>query len=63
VTHVVPDLHLFFVSGTMVDGKAISVHGTYVDWAYVGSATAYGLLFAACVMLLAMVTFSRRDFV
>ena len=62
-THVLPDLHLFFVSGGTVDGAAVSVHGHYVGWGYVGSAGAYGLLYSACVLVIAAVVFSRRDFV
>src|SRR5262249_27559126 len=42
-TLVLPDLHLFFVSGSVVDGAKVTVHGHYVGWDYVGSATAYGL--------------------
>ncbi len=62
-TGVIPDLHLFFVSGSTVNNLRVSVNGNYVDWAYVGSASAYGLLFAGCVLALAVLIFSRRDFV
>ena len=62
-TQIVPDLHLFFVSGQLLDGKWISVHGDYVGWGYVASASAYGVLFAACVLLVATIVFSRRDFI
>ena len=50
---MLPDLHLFFVSGSTVAGQRVSVHGSYVDWAYVAQATAYGVLFSACVLALA----------
>jgi hypothetical protein len=60
---VVPDLHLFYVSGSMVAGRNVTVHGDYVDWSYVASASAYGTLYAACALVLAMLLFSRRDFV
>ena len=63
VTHVLPDLHLFFVSGGQVDGVAMSVNATYVGWSYVAWTSGYGLGYAACVLLLATVIFSRRDFV
>jgi Cu-processing system permease protein len=59
---IVPDLHLFYVSGSMLGGRAVSVHGDYVDWSYVGSASAYGLLYAGCALALAMLLFARRDF-
>jgi ABC-type transport system involved in multi-copper enzyme maturation permease subunit len=62
--NVVPDLHLFFVSGGTVAGKTVSVNaGDYVSWGYVGSASGYGALYAGCVLLLAVLIFSRRDFV
>jgi ABC-type transport system involved in multi-copper enzyme maturation permease subunit len=58
-----PDLHLFYVSGSMVGGQVVSVHGSYVDWSYVALAGVYGALYAACALVLATVIFSRRDFV
>lgn len=60
---VFPDLHLFYVSGSMVGGQHVSVHGAYVDWAYVGMAGLYGAFYAAVALSLAMIIFSRRDFV
>jgi len=59
---VVPDLHVFYVSGSMVEGEYVSVHGGYVDWGYVATATAYGLGYVACALSLAILLFSRRDF-
>jgi ABC-type transport system involved in multi-copper enzyme maturation permease subunit len=58
-----PDLHLFYVSGSMVGGQVVSVHGAYVDWSYVGIAGLYGALYCAAAIVLAMVIFARRDFV
>jgi ABC-type transport system involved in multi-copper enzyme maturation permease subunit len=64
LTTVFPDLHVFYVSGHEVAGKAVSVHGpTFVDWAYVGHTTAYGLAYAAVMLFIAAVVFRRRDFV
>lgn len=61
---VLPDLHLFYVSGAMVDDKYVSVNADhFVSWAYVASASGYGLLYAACVLGLGIFIFSRRDFV
>ncbi|MSP61196.1 MAG: ABC transporter permease [Myxococcales bacterium] len=61
---VLPDLHLFFVSGGLVNGVPASIHaGSYVSWAYVAGATGYGLGYSACVLALAIFLFSRRDFV
>ncbi len=61
---VLPDLHLFFVSGGTVAGKHVSVNaGDYVDWSYVAVAGGYGAAYGACVLALAVWIFSRRDFV
>jgi ABC-type transport system involved in multi-copper enzyme maturation permease subunit len=58
-----PDLHLFFVSGDMIDGRYVSVHNAYVDWTYVLVTSSYGVAYSACALALAMLLFSRRDFV
>jgi Cu-processing system permease protein len=60
--YVIPDLHLFSVSGGEVDGKAVSVHATFVSWLYVGHAALYALAVVAILLILAVVVFSRRDF-
>ena len=60
---VFPDLNLFYVSGEMVRGQHVSVHGAYVDWSYVAVAAGYGAGYAACALALSMLLFSRRDFV
>ena len=60
---IVPDLHLFSVSGQTVDGAAVSVHGDFVSWGYVGSAAGHGLLWSAALLVVACVIFQRRDFV
>lgn len=60
---VFPDLNLFSVSGTMVDGSYATVHGNFVDWSYVATASGYGLLYASCALAIAIAWFSRRDFV
>jgi ABC-type transport system involved in multi-copper enzyme maturation permease subunit len=59
---IVPDLHLFAVSGRTVDGAHVSVHGDFVSWAYVGLAALHGLGWIAGLLLLASVLFHRRDF-
>jgi ABC-type transport system involved in multi-copper enzyme maturation permease subunit len=60
--YVIPDLHLFSVSGGEVDGKAVSVHANFVSWLYVGHAALYALAVVAILLILAVVVFSRRDF-
>jgi Cu-processing system permease protein len=61
--HVAPDLRLFWVSGQMVDGRYVSVHGDFVAWSYVGMAGLYALGYCAVALCLASIFFSRRDFV
>ena len=63
VLAIVPDLHLFSVSGRTLDGDVVSVHGDFVAWAYVATAAGHGLLWIAALLLVACVIFSRRDFV
>jgi len=59
---IVPDLHLFAISGGTVDGEHVSVHGEFVDWSYVGMAGGYAALYIGMLLLAAIVIFSRRDF-
>jgi ABC-type transport system involved in multi-copper enzyme maturation permease subunit len=58
-----PDLHLFYVSGAMIGGQRVSVHAAFVDWSYVAGAGLYAAAYSACALALAMIIFSRRDFV
>jgi len=60
---VVPDLHMFMVSGGTVEGQHVSVHSDFVNWGYVLSSVGYGFLWIAILLVLASVIFSRRDFV
>jgi ABC-type transport system involved in multi-copper enzyme maturation permease subunit len=60
---VVPDLHLFAVSGRTVDGAAVSVHADFVSWGYVGIASLHGLGWIVGLLAFAAILFSRRDFV
>jgi ABC-type transport system involved in multi-copper enzyme maturation permease subunit len=63
ILHVVPDLRLFYVSGAMIDGRYISIHGDFVSWGYVLSAALYATGYIGCALALASLFFSRRDFV
>lgn len=56
---LVPDLA---VSGRVIDGAHISVHGDFVSWSYVGFASLHGVLWIAGLLALAAVLFHRRDF-
>jgi len=59
---VIPDVHLFAVSGRTLDGSAVSVHGDFVPWSYVGLAGAHGLGWIVALLALAALVFHRRDF-
>lgn len=59
---IVPDLHLFSVSGRVLEAGHVSVHGDFVSWGYVGIAAAHGLGWIAGLLALAAVLFHRRDF-
>jgi ABC-type transport system involved in multi-copper enzyme maturation permease subunit len=61
--YVVPDLHLFSISGGEVRGQHVTVHGEFVDWAYVATSAGYGALWIGVLLAIAILIFSRRDFV
>jgi ABC-type transport system involved in multi-copper enzyme maturation permease subunit len=60
---IVPDLHLFSVSGSVVGGSPVSVNeGDFVSWAYVGTSVGYGVCVILALLGFAMLIFGRRDF-
>jgi ABC-type transport system involved in multi-copper enzyme maturation permease subunit len=59
---IVPDIHLFSPSGRVVEGAAVSVHGDFVSWTYVGLSSLHGLGWIVGLLALACVLFHRRDF-
>jgi ABC-type transport system involved in multi-copper enzyme maturation permease subunit len=61
VLEIVPDIHLFAVSGRVLDGSEISVHGEFVRWNYVGLAGLHGLGWIVALLALAALLFHRRD--
>jgi ABC-type transport system involved in multi-copper enzyme maturation permease subunit len=63
VARIVPNLRFFYVTGTELHGEQISVHGTFIDWGYVGLAGGYAAFYLAALLLIAIALFSRRDFV
>jgi ABC-type transport system involved in multi-copper enzyme maturation permease subunit len=63
LTAVLPNLHLFYPSGSIVGAENVSVHGNFVDVRYLVTTTGYGLGYSLVVLLLAMLIFRRRDFV
>jgi ABC-type transport system involved in multi-copper enzyme maturation permease subunit len=60
--YIVPDLHLFAVSGRTVDNAAVSVHGDFVSWGYVGLSSLHAFGWIAGLLAFAAVLFHRRDF-
>ncbi len=60
---IVPDLHMFSVSGRVVDGAHVSVHGDFVSWGYVGLAVLHGAGWIVGLLALSALLFHRRDFV
>ena len=60
---IVPDIHLFAVSGRSLDGSTVSVHGDFVPWSYVALAAGHGLGWIIALVALAAFLFHRRDFV
>jgi ABC-type transport system involved in multi-copper enzyme maturation permease subunit len=67
VADVVPDFHALWVSGSHLGddpgAPVVSIHESFVSWGYVAEASAYGLLYAAVCLALAMVIFAKRDLV
>jgi ABC-type transport system involved in multi-copper enzyme maturation permease subunit len=60
---LLPNLHLFTPSGTIINAERVSDHGQFVGTPYLVSVTAYALGYSALVLGLAMLIFRRRDFV
>ncbi len=60
---IVPDIHLFAVSGRTVDGVHASIHAEFVSWGYVAFAALHGLGWIVGLLALAAFLFQRRDFV
>ena len=61
--YVVPDLHLFSVSGGEIKGQYVSVHEQFVSWGYVFASGVYAFLYLGMLLLIAIAIFQRRDFV
>ena len=59
--YVLPDFHLFAVSGAV--NKRISVHGEFFTWSYVGYAAGYGAIYILVMLGLTILRFRRKDFV
>lgn len=60
---IIPDLHLFAISGNTFEGEHVTIHASFVSWGYVSTSLSYGLLYLTALLVLAIVIFARRDFV
>lgn len=62
VARLVPDFHVFYVSGANLGGQGVvSVHESFVSWAYVAESGLYCMLYVAACLTGAIVLFARRD--
>jgi len=59
--YVVPDFHLFAVSGAV--NQRVSIHGEFFTWGYVGYAGGYAALYITILLGLTMVRLRRKDLV
>lgn len=62
VLNLLPDFHVFYISGASLDGRLASIHGQFVDWGYVGWSASYALGYGLVCLLVASELFRRRDF-
>ena len=60
--YIVPDLHLFSISGGNVREEHVTVQSQFVDWSYILSSGTYAVGYIAIFLVLAAVIFARRDF-
>ena len=63
ISHLVPNLKVFYVTGSEIGGAHVTVHGNFPDWAYLGWAGGYALIVVTLVLLISVLLFSRRDFI
>ncbi len=61
VTRVVPDFHLYYISGSNLGGAHVSIHESFVTWTYVATSLGYALAYIAGALVLAALIFARRD--
>ncbi len=62
VARVVPDFHLFYISGGNLEGGVVSIHESFVSWSYVAQAAGYAGLYGGTCLLVATALFAKRDF-
>ncbi len=59
--YVLPDFHLFAVSGAV--SRRVSIHGEFFSWAYVGYASGYAVLYILIMLGLTIFRLRRKDLV
>ena len=63
LARIVPNLRNFYVSGTELQGEHVSINGSFIDWSYVGLNGVYAGCCIVVILFVAILLFSRRDFV
>lgn len=62
IVRLMPDFQKFYVSGSNLGGDGVvSVHGSFVSWAYVGTTVGYAVAYSVVLLIVAAVLFERRD--
>ena len=59
--YVLPDFHLFAVSGAV--NKRTTIHGEFFTWSYVGWACCYAAIYITIMLGLTMLRLRRKDLV
>jgi ABC-type transport system involved in multi-copper enzyme maturation permease subunit len=63
ITRWLPNLHLFYPSGSIIGSEHVSVHSKMVSASYLLWTTAYGVGYSVVILIFAMLIFRKRDFV
>ena len=61
VVKIIPDFHLFYASGAVVQEQVASVHRTFVSWGFVAAMALYGAVYVVGCLALSAAFFQRRD--
>lgn len=58
---VLPDFHVYFVSGGTVGDTPVSIHGGFIGWDYVAEVALYTVAYGGACLAIAAALFARRD--
>jgi ABC-type transport system involved in multi-copper enzyme maturation permease subunit len=61
VGRVLPDFHVYFVSGGTVGDTPVSIHGGFIGWDYVGEVALYTAAYGGACLAVAAALFAKRD--